>query len=362
MNILYLAPIPFEYLKQRPQYMAEELARKHLVYYVEPTISLASAAFNKDTEYRQSSKKIAKRLYVIRLDGRCSLPYRLKFMDMFCFSAFFEYIQLVIQLKKIDLVLVAYPGWFGVVKYFSKIRVVYDIMDDYVHLAGDKGTRAFIKYADKKLQERAEIILTSSRLFYKRLYRKRDHVFLIPNALPNQYKQKSMDQSDRNNERAQTVYGYVGVIAQWFDWSVIEYLANMANSRLILAGPALVPVIHRENIIYTGQIPKKDVPQIIKKCDVCLYPFISGTLLDSINPVKIYEYLAFKKPVIAKRSMETEQFANMISLYDSKDDFKQILKEGVKKPFSNPDEYRTFISQNSWSARVEQMNRILEEN
>ncbi len=39
VKILYLAPIPYDGLRQRPQYIADGLAQKHEVIYVNPTVS-----------------------------------------------------------------------------------------------------------------------------------------------------------------------------------------------------------------------------------------------------------------------------------------------------------------------------------
>ena len=40
MKIVYLAPIPYDGLRQRPQFLAEGLAREHEVIYVDPTVSM----------------------------------------------------------------------------------------------------------------------------------------------------------------------------------------------------------------------------------------------------------------------------------------------------------------------------------
>ena len=39
MKILFFSPIEYQGLKQRPQYIAEGLAKKHEVTYVDPTVS-----------------------------------------------------------------------------------------------------------------------------------------------------------------------------------------------------------------------------------------------------------------------------------------------------------------------------------
>ncbi|MDE7311328.1 MAG: glycosyltransferase [Eubacterium sp.] len=368
MHILYFAPIAFGYLKQRPQYLAEQLARVHTVYYIEPTVSFAASVHKNELHYRKKIQKRSKTLYVIRLDGKFSLPYRWKYADKYALTALYEYLQAIRIIKKIDLIWIGYPGWYGVAHYFRGVRVVYDVMDDYVRLTRDKKTRAYIQRSCRKLETTADIILTSSAAFYERLQREHKHVFLVPNAMPDSYRKagwqealkKKADSGLCKNNTAHAVYGYIGVIAEWFDNTVIEYLAGCKGSRVVLAGPVLVPRVQKENVEYIGEIPKADVPQFIQNCDVCLYPFLPGPLLETINPVKIYEYLAFQKPVIARRSRETEQFAGMVSLYSDKKELCQILEAGIRQPFPDAQAYHRFAAKNCWSYRGRQILEILE--
>lgn len=363
MNILYFAPIAFGYLKQRPQYIAEALAKFHTVFYIEPTVSLTAAVHNKEKklDYKQRRCKRSEKLYVIKLDGRFSLPYRLKYADPLGIAAVSEYIQLVCSVKKIDLIWIGYPGWYDVAKYFQDVCMVYDIMDDYAKLAGDRKTGIYLRRCSKKLETEADIMITSSVLFYENMRRKRKNVFLIPNALPDVYGQKLKpeDMEPKEVRLTQAIFGYTGVIAEWFDTAIIAELAGLEDSRVVLAGPVSISKLQKENITYTGQVPKAAVLNIIQKCDVCLYPFLPGPLLDTINPVKIYEYLALNKPVIARRSRETEQFAGLISLYADMEEFRQILKKGVKQPFFNWKSYRSFVEKNSWGYRGRQIEKIL---
>lgn len=362
MHIVYFAPIAFGYLKQRPQYLAEQLARVHTVYYIEPTVSFASSLRHKELDVRQSVQRRSKRLYVIRLDGKLSLPYRLKYADKLYWSAISEYIQILRKIKQIDLVWIGYPGWYGVAQYFSGVRVVYDLMDDYVRLAGDQKTRAYLQRACGKLEKTADIILTTSVVFYEKLKRKRKHVYFVPNAMPDHFRQDCEEKirAEQPETKKQTVFGYIGVIAEWFDNAAIEVLADIPNSRVVLAGPVRIKKIQRENVIYLGTVPKEEIPALLKSCDVCLYPFLDCPLLASVNPVKIYEYLAFQKPVIAKRCRETERFAGMASLYSDLSQLRQIAAKGARQPFADPQAYHRFAADNCWSFRGKQVLGILE--
>lgn len=358
MNILYLAPIKFDFLKQRPQYIAEELSKKHNVFYVEPTIAKIAAIRNKELSSQRTCYDISETLHVVRVDGTFALPYKMKFMDKLSLFAYWEYQQLQKNADKIDMIWVGYPGWYDVVRHFRNIPVVYDIMDDHVLLTRDVYTRKYIAKACERLEKTADMIITSARLFYQNLSKIRKNVFLIPNALPNEYKE-GFESAEINKDKI--TFCYVGAIAEWFDNESIVCIAEAAHHQLVLVGPVSIQRLERENIKYVGKVPKVQVADYIKKSDVCLYPFVSGELLDTINPVKIYEYLAFNKPVIAKRSLETEELKKNIYLYSDIEELHQILQEELEPPFKNREEYEEFINRNTWLYRGKQVEEILEE-
>ena len=54
-----------------------------------------------------------------------------------------------------------------------------------------------------------------------------------------------------------------------------------------------------EKLILTGKIPFEEVPKHIASADICLLPAYKNEIMMNIVPIKIYEYMAMGKPVIA---------------------------------------------------------------
>jgi len=52
-------------------------------------------------------------------------------------------------------------------------------------------------------------------------------------------------------------------------------------------------------LILTGKIPFEEVPEHIAAADVCLLPAYKNEIMMNIVPIKVYEYMAVGKPVIA---------------------------------------------------------------
>ena len=91
----------------------------------------------------------------------------------------------------------------------------------------------------------------------------------------------------RENTAKRKVFGYVGMIAEWFDNKAIEVIAENPNNQVILVGPCECERIEKQNITYIGKVEKSEVEKYICSFDICIYPFKKSELLDTINPVKI---------------------------------------------------------------------------
>jgi len=57
----------------------------------------------------------------------------------------------------------------------------------------------------------------------------------------------------------------------------------------------------KEQVILTGRRPYSEIPTLLAAADVCLMPSLENETTSEIVPMKIYEYLASGKPVVASR-------------------------------------------------------------
>jgi glycosyltransferase involved in cell wall biosynthesis len=58
----------------------------------------------------------------------------------------------------------------------------------------------------------------------------------------------------------------------------------------------------QDRIIMTGRKPYSEIPTLIAASDICLLPaYPKESIMQDIVPIKMYEYMAMKKPVIATK-------------------------------------------------------------
>lgn len=153
------------------------------------------------------------------------------------------------------------------------------------------------------------------------------------------------------------VLGYVGTIAQWFDWEIVIALALVnPHMTLRLIGPVFgaIPAGLPENIELLPACSHQQAIHHMQQFSVGLIPFKRTTLTDSVDPIKYYEYRALGLPVLSTRfgemvfregeagvflADEQANLANVVSLaLAHQDDAAQIA---------------LFRSKNSWAARFD---------
>lgn len=356
MKIVYFAPIAYSDLKQRPQYLIEGLSEKHQICYIEPTVRVITSIQHKE-DCSAKQKDITKNLTVFRCDGKLVLPFRWNVYDLLELNGLYEYMQLRTLIASADVLFVGYEGWYNVIKWAKNKKVIYDKMDENSLLSPDWANRTYLQRSERKLIERSTLMCVTARTFEEQ-YKKRLPTYLIPNAFEAQNVSYIPYVENRKDKK---VYGYVGLIAEWFDNKAVELIAENENNTVVLVGPCRTEKIKKDNVIYVGKVEKKEVAAYIKSFDICLYPFKKGKLLDTINPVKIYEYLSFNKPVIAVNNREMEQFQNGLYTYENYDQLQKLCEDSLTQPFMSQKEYETFIEKNSWDDRIEKLNKILEE-
>lgn len=361
MRIVYFAPIYYDDLMQRPQQIALQLARHHQVVYVEPTVCAMKYWLKGGKNFRGGKRKENNQLHIIRMNGFCTIHKSLEFFDFFGLNSISEYFQIRKIVRRADILWVGYAGWYTLVRHFMKKPIVYDKMDREDLLRGNIFLKFTIRRNVKSLERCARaVFLTSRKLRDKSLVR-HDNVYVVPNAVSEDFIPKENEGKIYFGKisKIQKI-GYVGTIADWFDFDVIYELLKMEEKyEIFLIGNNFSPYMRHERLHYSKARPHSELASCLFEFDLCLYNFKKGSLLDTINPVKLYEYLSANKPVLAVRSPETERFQKYLRLYDYPSEVPQIIRKDWQTPFENEKQRQRFVRRNSWESRGRRVECVL---
>lgn len=141
------------------------------------------------------------------------------------------------------------------------------------------------------------------------------------------------------------IIGYVGaLISSRLDISLLISIANkFKDSSLVLIGPEdddfRKSELHKlPNVIFLGKISTELIPAYVKSFDVCINPQLINEITIGNFPLKIVEYLAMGKAIVATATNTMKEvFSNHTYLADSPEAFIKLIQVAL----SENDDLRT---------------------
>ncbi|MEL7669201.1 glycosyltransferase [Methanobacterium sp.] len=120
-------------------------------------------------------------------------------------------------------------------------------------------------------------------------------------------------------------------------------------------------------LILTGKVPYEKIPEFIASSDVCILPaYPDEKIMKEIVPIKIYEYMAMKKPVVTTplKGIMGEFGNNNGILYANKPE--DVLKIAIKLIKNNKAEFegnkaRKLVENYNWNCIADEFEGVLNE-
>jgi GT2 family glycosyltransferase/glycosyltransferase involved in cell wall biosynthesis len=277
---------------------------------------------------------------------------------------------LVRRLGIVDaVVLVQYPSWEPLARRLRDRygwRVVYDCMDEHTGF-GTHGPRT--ARDEERLLAESDLVSVTSRPLLERVSVLRPDALRLANAADwERFAALPPRETSPLAGLPRPVVGYYGAIAAWFDvdaWALAagrrrgwSFVLVGRESGAELSRLARLPNVHR-----IGEVPYDRLPAYLTAFDVCTIPFQRTPLTEATNPVKLYEYFATGKPIVARRLPEIESFAGLVGLYDRPEEFDAALERAVAP---RPDEEslaarrRQLAQENTWPIRYRALRERLD--
>jgi glycosyltransferase involved in cell wall biosynthesis len=158
------------------------------------------------------------------------------------------------------------------------------------------------------------------------------------------------------------VVGYFGSIHEWID---VELIAWLARSRpewsFLLVGYAAIKVAELSalpNVVLAGAQPYASLPAWAKAFDVAIIPYRRNRQVENANPLKLREYLATGKPIVAVGNPEIARFASVVRIAEGRADFLAKLEQAIADgPEQGAAERMAAVAEQTWDRRVEEVLR-----
>jgi glycosyltransferase involved in cell wall biosynthesis len=164
------------------------------------------------------------------------------------------------------------------------------------------------------------------------------------------------------------VIGYVGVLDFRLDTALLAFLAERhPDWSLALVGPQksdtedLTRLREMPNVRFLGNRPIAQLPAYIKKMDVCTIPYVLNDYTHHIFPLKLYEYMAAGKPIVATDMEEMRPYEGAeMAIGRTREDFLAAVERALAEDSMEriAARQRAALGE-SWDDRVEQGSAIL---
>ena len=82
-----------------------------------------------------------------------------------------------------------------------------------------------------------------------------------------------------------------------------------------------------DNVTYVGPVAHRDLPAWLAGCDATIVPHVHDRMTSSMDPLKIYEYLAAGRPVVSTVTVSSRPVARLVRIADGVEGFAEALRE-----------------------------------
>ncbi len=266
---------------------------------------------------------------------------------------------------------VSFNVYFGdaVVGRMGESLSVYHCTDE---VSGFPGYSPAIAEIEERLTRRADLVVASSQVLRDARARHNPNSFFVPNGADVEpFLQAATGKGPVPEELVglpQPRVGFVGQIEYRFDAGLLRFAAQRLPSwSFVLIGPvqpgnAEVEALRgMPNVHFLGLKGRSTIPGYLAHLEAALIPYKINRLTEGIYPLKLHEYLAAGKPVVATPIPSLLGMGDAAYLAGDGPSFVEALRRAINEDDEGRRRRRMEMARSqSWEARTSEISRLLE--
>jgi len=256
--------------------------------------------------------------------------------------------------------------------------LIYDITDDWALADFSAPQKALIEAQDRRLCRLADLVVVCSQALYDSRKSLTEHLLLLPNGVDVAHYQAAETAPQSTLSSSVPIFGYTGTLHdERVDAQLIVALARaFPAGRVCLIGPNLLSrqtqqlLNAQPNIELRGPVPYSQIAQAMRPFDVCIVPHRESAFTQSLNPIKLWEYLACGKPIVSTPVAGFVDYPHLVHLASGAPEFVAACHSALHEGENESQENESHTTQraarqaeaarNSWEARLDQLLEVLE--
>lgn len=154
---------------------------------------------------------------------------------------------------------------------------------------------------------------------------------------------------------------YVGALGQRLDVDAVRAVASsVPGGTVALIGPVdeadvLDPLRDVRDVHLHGPVGRAEVVGILHAADVCIVPHRRTALTEAMSPLKVYEYLAAGRPVVATDLPGIRGLGRHVELVEGAGDFPAAVERALHRGPMPEEEREAFIRAHAWGHRLDEL-------
>lgn len=258
------------------------------------------------------------------------------------------------------------PTAFELVGHAGEDLTVYDVVDDYAEQVGpDARRRRFVAAADEAAACRSQVVFATTTGLYERQLQRNPETHLVRNGADFAHFSHTNGTAPEVRSFAGPVVGFAGnLTAEKVDFDLLEAVARARPEwSLVLVGPPAEDARGQldrlgalNNVHALGFRPYEELPAYVSGFSVGVIPYRATAYTRNCSPLKVYEYLAAGKAVVASGVPELSGMEPDVTLADRPEAFVAAIESALAA--SSPEAVarrRATAEQNTWEARTERL-------
>lgn len=251
----------------------------------------------------------------------------------------------------------------------------YDCVDDYPSLSFyDAREKALARFGDREAAARSAVVFTTTSALFERHGHSNSSVHLVGNVGDFDHFESAVDRSsaaDDVRDLRRPVIGFGGrFMTGKIDFSLLEATARThPDWTLLLIGPAdetaqqeLGRLTRMENVHWLGHRPYDVLPRYVAAFDVGVCPYQWNDWMRGGFPLKVYEYLAAGKPIVASGNPDLAGMEPDVVLAHGPGEFVQAIEQATLRiTDADVDRRRRLAALNTWDSRTQRLLQLVSE-
>lgn len=266
-----------------------------------------------------------------------------------------------------------WPYHADLVGKFGEKLACYFNYDEFPDFVQNQRVKELLRQLDNQLSSQVDVVFATSRAQWKRRKAVNPNTYFIPNGVdfdlfnralaPNRPLPPDIAAVPR------PIIGYAGWLGYQIDAELLRRVADAySDCSVVLVGPDELPnaadrkrLQTRPNVFFLGRKERHELPDYLQAFDAALIPYsLNGHVL-SIYPLKLHEYLAAGRAIVAVAMPELQPYSHVVRIAETHDEFINQIGQALHDHAPQAIEARVAVArENTWDQRAAEIYRVLE--